>query len=103
MEPATTTLQTSVQIGSPGFPESFFFLPIVLGILAIVACVVIGAFLGKKFRGEPILGGILGFFGAVGFIVIMLLPDRRLSEGQDQCPLCGSRKAENHQTEDSSA
>ena len=103
MEPATTPLQTSVQIGGPGFPGSFFFLPIVLSILAIVICVAIGFFLGKKFRGEPILGGILGFFGAVGFIVIMLLPDRRLSEGQDQCPLCGSKRAENRNAEDSSS
>ncbi len=79
------------QFGMPGPME----LLVMLGILAtLLICPIIGAILGKRFRNQPIWGAILGFFAPVGLIAIILLPDKRLSEGQEKCPLSKNQLAE---------
>lgn len=65
--------------------ESAMLLAIV-GVLfwAVIGCL-IGRGIGRTFRNQPFVGGVLGFlFGAIGWLLIIGIEDKR-----PKCPECG--------------
>jgi len=54
-------------------------------LLLVVVSLGIGGLIGDKFRGQKRVGTLLGFFGPIGWLLVLLVDDKR-----QRCPECRS-------------